>query len=480
MRFDMPRFSIQIDKVSRRTGASSVRHAAYRAGARLRDERLGRTHDYRGKTDVLHSEILAPREAAGWMHDRSRLWNAVEARERRKDARLAQEIYISVPREIRPDRRIETVREFVRESFVSKGMIADIAIHVPAARDGREDPHAHVMLTTRPIEGDGFGLKAKAWDHPHRVAECRIAWERHANRALARSGCVLRVDRRSLQEQRREAEGNLQWAIDQRDQPAALHYARKAAALDREPEIALGRAASHMQKQGRKSARYRRLTEIRMRNARQQDLRLRKYTRQAMRQLRSLERQDRWNRFRDELAASAIHKLPEPLRRRVYLRRNLRRIAAAQERMAAERVAEQPNRERSSDERTRSEREHEHEQARQRPDRSREADRQRGEERAWPAYAGKSLAAELDGPMNKARHHLERIRRARPGLERQEQVLPRDRPLPANSEEDRLERMRAQRAPEPAPRSLAELLDRTPPTAAPRVRNAEREMELER
>ena len=50
------------------------------------------------------------------------------------------------------------MREYVKEQFVNAGMCADIAIH--DKQDG--NPHAHVMLTMRPIEKDGtWGAKQK-------------------------------------------------------------------------------------------------------------------------------------------------------------------------------------------------------------------------------------------------------------------------------------------------------------------------------
>ena len=116
----MSRFSMHVSYVSRKSGSSAVRHAAYRAGERIWDERANRTRDFRDKRDVVHAEILAPGDAPQWMRDRSRLWNGVEAAERRKDSRLAQEVYVSIPREVRPGKRIEAVREFVQQTFVAK------------------------------------------------------------------------------------------------------------------------------------------------------------------------------------------------------------------------------------------------------------------------------------------------------------------------------------------------------------------------
>ena len=90
--------------------------------------------------------------------DRAFLWNAVEKIEKAKNAQLAREIEIALPQELTREQGISLVREYVKDQFVNAGMCADIAIH--DKQDG--NPHAHVMLTMRPIEKDGtWGAKQK-------------------------------------------------------------------------------------------------------------------------------------------------------------------------------------------------------------------------------------------------------------------------------------------------------------------------------
>jgi MobA/MobL family len=51
------------------------------------------------------------------------------------------------------------VRLFVASAFIGPGMVADIAIHAPGRRRAeKRNHHAHVLLTMRAIEGDGFGV----------------------------------------------------------------------------------------------------------------------------------------------------------------------------------------------------------------------------------------------------------------------------------------------------------------------------------
>ena len=60
---------------------------------------------------------------------------------------------LTIPREIPPDQYAVLVREFCEQQFVSKGMIADFAIHAP--HPPGHNPHAHVMLTMRAMDEHG-------------------------------------------------------------------------------------------------------------------------------------------------------------------------------------------------------------------------------------------------------------------------------------------------------------------------------------
>ena len=93
-------YHCSVKVISRATGRSAVAAAAYRSGERLTDERLGKCHDYTRKSDIEHREIIAPDRTPDWMLDWAQLWNGVEAAERRKDAQLACEVEISLPREL--------------------------------------------------------------------------------------------------------------------------------------------------------------------------------------------------------------------------------------------------------------------------------------------------------------------------------------------------------------------------------------------
>jgi hypothetical protein len=188
-------FSAQM--IKRSDGRSATAAAAYRAAENIVDRTTGEAFDYTRKGGVFGASILAPSEAPFWANDRSELWNQVEAVERRLDAQVAREINLAIPIELTDHDRIELVRQFVQESFVDLGMIADVCFH-----DFESDnPHAHIMLTTREIGPEGFGKKCRDWNEHSLMPTWRTGWSTHANRALESAGFTSRVDHRSYEAQ---------------------------------------------------------------------------------------------------------------------------------------------------------------------------------------------------------------------------------------------------------------------------------------
>jgi hypothetical protein len=236
--------------ISRSKGRSAVAAAAYRAGAELLDERTGAVHDYTRKSDIQHSEIMAPEGAPDWSLDRAELWNAVEAGERRKDAQLAREVQLALPRELDADRQIALLRGFVRDEFVSRGMVADFSLHDHTGSDGQPQPHAHVMLTMRSIDETGFGLKVRDWNSDELLVHWREQWAHQANAQLAEAGEDVRIDHRTLAAQRAEAQAHAA-AEPEGERRDALEV--QAAGMDREPSPYL-RASWYMEQKARTAA----------------------------------------------------------------------------------------------------------------------------------------------------------------------------------------------------------------------------------
>ena len=172
-------YRCSISCISRGQGRTVVGAAAYRSGEELTCEYTGLTHDYRNKHYIDKKDILLPNNAPPEWADRGSLWNAVEKIERSKDAKLATEVMVVVPRELNKEEREQLIYDFCDDLRI-RGNIVDYAIHVPpAVNDLKQpidefgnptndpakmsfNPHAHIMLPIRPLAPNGQFIKSKA------------------------------------------------------------------------------------------------------------------------------------------------------------------------------------------------------------------------------------------------------------------------------------------------------------------------------
>ncbi|WP_018631405.1 Ti-type conjugative transfer relaxase TraA [Neomegalonema perideroedes] len=194
-------YHLHVKVIGRKAGSSAVASAAYRSASRMRDERIDRVQDFSNKRGVVHSEVLLPENAPEAWSDRERLWNDVEAFEVRKDAQLAREVEFAIPREMTQAQGIELARDFAQAEFVDQGMIADLNVHWDIGEDGMPKPHAHVMLTMRSVDENGFGPKVREWNRTEMVERWRERWAEHVNERLAELDMDARIDHRSLEAQ---------------------------------------------------------------------------------------------------------------------------------------------------------------------------------------------------------------------------------------------------------------------------------------
>ena len=212
----MALYFLNMKTFGRSDGGSAPSAAAYRSGERIRDERTGRTYDHTDRQDVMHKEILLPPRFAGadmsWATDRGTLWNAAEAAESRKNARVAREYLIAVPEELSHPQRVDVVRGFAQELAERYGFAVDVAVHAPRNFRG-SDPrnfHAHLLATTREVSPEGLGRKTTLdlSDENRRMLglgpavrellHVRRRWAEVANTALESAHVDARIDHRSL------------------------------------------------------------------------------------------------------------------------------------------------------------------------------------------------------------------------------------------------------------------------------------------
>jgi ATP-dependent exoDNAse (exonuclease V) alpha subunit len=144
-------YHLEAKVISRGTGRSAVAAAAYMSCSAMLNDYDGIQHDYTRKQGLVWEQVFLPEHAPAEWADRVVLWNAVEESEKTKDSRLAREFVVALPVELEQEEWKSLLTEFIQEQFVSDGMCADVAIH---NTDGH-NPHAHIMLTVRPLDGQG-------------------------------------------------------------------------------------------------------------------------------------------------------------------------------------------------------------------------------------------------------------------------------------------------------------------------------------
>jgi Ti-type conjugative transfer relaxase TraA len=212
-------YHLSMKPLSRGSGRSAVAAAAYRAAEVLENERDGVVHDFSKRSGVEHAEIVLPHGVpADWARDRLALWNAAEASEKRRDARVAREIEVALPHELSAEQRLDLTREFARELADRYGVAVDFAIHSPHGQKDVRNHHAHLLMTTRQVGAPGLGeksllerenkqLQAAGLPTSHeQLRDLRVSWEERTNAHLARAGLDIRVDHRSHRERGLEIE----------------------------------------------------------------------------------------------------------------------------------------------------------------------------------------------------------------------------------------------------------------------------------
>ena len=203
-------------------------------------------HDYTRKHGIVHSEILLPPNAPPDFQDRGTLWNSVEQIEKACNSQLARELEVALPIELSREEQVRIVRAYCSSQFVSRGMCADFNIH----DTGSGNPHAHILLTMRPMDERGKWLpKSKKeyvldesgerirlpsgnfktrkvdlvdWNSQENAEVWRKAWADLANEFLERNNRPERIDHRSYERQ----------------------------GIDQIPTVHIGVAASQMEKKG--------------------------------------------------------------------------------------------------------------------------------------------------------------------------------------------------------------------------------------
>ena len=144
-------YHLEAKVISRGAGRSACAASAYLSCSQILNDYDGIQYDYTRKSGLVWQAVFLPEYAPQEWSDRAILWNAVESNEKTKDSRLAREFVMALPIELGKDQWTALLTEYIQTNFVAEGMCADVAIH---DTDGH-NPHAHIMLTVRPLDKQG-------------------------------------------------------------------------------------------------------------------------------------------------------------------------------------------------------------------------------------------------------------------------------------------------------------------------------------
>lgn len=256
----MALYGFDVRPISRLGGDSVAKAASYILREKIYDPYSGKTYYYSHVNDLLYSEVLVPGDAPEELHKLPVLLWEIERSEKRYDARIGRVVRLTLPndREFTDGERIALARKYVQDTFITQGMCAIMAIHAGLNDDpAKNNPHAHVILTDRPVDTNGFcSKKDRSWNTLKQFQTWRKFWADAQNRAFKEKGMDLRVSHESL-----EVQG-----------------------IDREPTVPLGRAATALERKGVQTEYGNRNREIAAKQREQEEERLRRRERHRARQ----------------------------------------------------------------------------------------------------------------------------------------------------------------------------------------------------
>ena len=180
-----------------------------------------KTYNWSRMEKIPYNEILLPNHVNKSFLNPEVLWNAAESKEKRINSQVALELVFALPDdlEVSLEDKIHLIKSYVQETFIDKGLAAQIAIHSPEKKiqfnpETEEQEnfdhnwHSHVLVTTRRFKENGCELDdKKARDlmpvmKSDKLGNARVVlandngktWGEHQNRYFESKGMSLRVD----------------------------------------------------------------------------------------------------------------------------------------------------------------------------------------------------------------------------------------------------------------------------------------------
>jgi len=199
-------FRIKTTPLKRSKNESVIHRSVYITGRTLYDSRTGK-YIPNHRTDVVWHEIFLPNNAPPGYEDLQTLAEAMESAEKRCNSRTARQYILNLPNTLPQITQIELIRKFIKENFVSRDLCVIAAIHDGKNnQDSRKNnPHVHILVSTRPINGQQFDKhKDRVLDSKEHLETLRLHWAEAQNHEFERFKLPYRVTAEKERPEERE------------------------------------------------------------------------------------------------------------------------------------------------------------------------------------------------------------------------------------------------------------------------------------
>ena len=188
--------SVRIAKVCRHRGDSFSRQVAYIWRSIAVNPRTGQQYDFRKAGPVEATGLV------GWKGEPEELIVAATFAERRQKAVEGRVAILALPHEFTRKQRLAVVEDCA-ERLAKKFHVAVVfAIHPPPEDGDERNWHAHLLFTSRRVEGRTLGRKTRELDSfktgGKHVEEFRATWCSGLNALLLKNGHRPNVEHKSF------------------------------------------------------------------------------------------------------------------------------------------------------------------------------------------------------------------------------------------------------------------------------------------
>ena len=249
-------FHLSAKIVTRSRGQSAVAKAAYNAHDLLTNEKTGNATTTGARARFCFRASLPRRMRRSGRRIVKPYGQPWSGKRPAKTRSLPEKLKSPCRNESTQEQREYLIKDFVRENFVRKGMVADVALHLPHPDGDPRNYHAHVLLTMREIGPEGSARNYKN-ANPMKQGKNGANEAMSSLRTGGRSGSTLPTVTLNASGTR----------------PGLTGARLKRRGIDREPTVHIGPTATQFEREGVQTERGGINRQIEDRNQQREELR---------------------------------------------------------------------------------------------------------------------------------------------------------------------------------------------------------------